>query len=229
MKRLSYILVLFFLSTVYLFPQTEENKIIKVDTVMIMDTVVIAEPTDKQEEKKDVIKRDFYNDYLRSDDYLSLKIETDSIKKSNFENDTLALKKGQISIAAISGGSAFATDRGSRIMGSLTFRVSNGGFHGIVAYSSTWDQKYNCFSIKVGYSYVSGRGILDISVGPPGWGKVGKIGDFGGGRHDPFYTINDITYYHRLSKNMMFSLNLGAILIIPVSFSIGIGTIIDNY
>ena len=41
MKKPYYILILFFLSTVYLFSQTEESKTIEVDTVVKIDTVVV--------------------------------------------------------------------------------------------------------------------------------------------------------------------------------------------
>ena len=79
MKRLYYILVLFFIFTGYLFPQVEENEKIemytltkvntivaaKADTITIakIDTTIFAEIVN-EEEKKDFIKYDFYNDYL---------------------------------------------------------------------------------------------------------------------------------------------------------------------
>ena len=53
MKKFSFILILSFISTCYLFSQSEENEIIKVDTVVV-----------KQQEKKDFKQYDFYNDYL---------------------------------------------------------------------------------------------------------------------------------------------------------------------
>jgi len=60
MKRI-YFLVLFFISTAYLFPQTEENRLIKTDTiirvdtviVIKVDTVVVAKPINEHEEKID--------------------------------------------------------------------------------------------------------------------------------------------------------------------------------
>ena len=61
MKTLYYVLVLFIISTGYLFSQSEENETIKVDTVIKKDTVVV-----EQQEKKDFKKNDFYNDYLHS-------------------------------------------------------------------------------------------------------------------------------------------------------------------
>ena len=60
MQRFSFILVLSVIFTGYLFSQSEENEIIKTDTV------VVIEPVDEQKEKKDFKKNDFYNDYLSS-------------------------------------------------------------------------------------------------------------------------------------------------------------------
>jgi hypothetical protein len=65
-------LVLFIIFTGCLFSQSEENKIIKVDTVIRVDTiivkkidtVVIKKLVNKSEEKKDFIQNDFYNDNL---------------------------------------------------------------------------------------------------------------------------------------------------------------------
>ena len=89
MRKLYYILSLFFISTVYLFSQTEENEIIKIDTVIRVDTVtiikfdtvivieidtiIVEEPINEQEGKKEFIKKDFYNDYLST--------ITDTLKK----------------------------------------------------------------------------------------------------------------------------------------------------
>ena len=74
MKRIYCVFILLVISTGYLFPQNEENKIIKVDTVVRVDTVVvrkvdtvvIKKPVNQSEEKKDFIQYDFYNDYLYS-------------------------------------------------------------------------------------------------------------------------------------------------------------------
>jgi len=76
MKPLYYVLVLFIISTVYLFSQSEKNEIIRVDTVVI-----------EQQEKKDFKKYDFYNDYLAD------------LKKTG---DTLAIKRNDMEIPYIS-------------------------------------------------------------------------------------------------------------------------------
>jgi hypothetical protein len=41
MKKLHYILVLSLIFTAYLFSQTEENEIIKTDTVIKIDTIIV--------------------------------------------------------------------------------------------------------------------------------------------------------------------------------------------
>ena len=72
MKRLHYMLVLFIIFTGCLFSQSEENKIIKVDTVIRVDTIIVRKTDtvvvkkllNKSEEKKDFIQNDFYNDNL---------------------------------------------------------------------------------------------------------------------------------------------------------------------
>jgi len=72
MKKFSFILILFFISTCYLFSQTEEDEIIEMYTVTNAntititktDTVIVAETINKQEEQTDLSKYNFYNDYL---------------------------------------------------------------------------------------------------------------------------------------------------------------------
>ena len=84
MKKLNYILALLFIFTAYLFSQTEGSETIKVDTVVridtiqieeadttvlevsVIDTIVVAEPVNKQDEQTDLSKYNFYKDYLSS-------------------------------------------------------------------------------------------------------------------------------------------------------------------
>jgi len=60
-----FILILSIIFTGYLFSQTEGNETIKADTVINIDSVVVADPVNGQK-KKDFKKYDFYNDYLPS-------------------------------------------------------------------------------------------------------------------------------------------------------------------
>ena len=78
MKRFSFILVLSVILTGYLFSQSEENEIINTDTVIDIDSVIVAEPVNEQEGKEDFIKYDFYNDYLAD------------LKKTSFINTDIA-------------------------------------------------------------------------------------------------------------------------------------------
>ena len=104
MKKSFYILVvLFFISTAYLFPQIEENKIIEVDTIVRVDTftiikfdtVMVDESANEKEEKKEFIKQDFYNDYLQS---LSV---SDTTKKLADTTDYRNKKIGMFSVRGV--------------------------------------------------------------------------------------------------------------------------------
>ena len=69
-----YILFCFFIFTNYLFSQVEENEIINTDTIIgynidsvvatKIDTTIFSEPVNEIEEKTDLSKYNFYNDYL---------------------------------------------------------------------------------------------------------------------------------------------------------------------
>jgi hypothetical protein len=75
MKKYYYILLLSIIFTAYLFSQTEENEIVKVDTVIKIDTIivikvdtiVVAKPVSKQEEKTN-LSNYIYHDTLAIDD-----------------------------------------------------------------------------------------------------------------------------------------------------------------
>ena len=241
MTKWHYVLILFFIFPVYLFSQIEEAKLIEGDTVIridtiqiekadttmveetVSDTVIVGEPISDPEEKKEFIKQDFYNDYLSS---LPKANNLDYSEKTGSIDDTLVLKKGEfISIFTMSGGHAFFTFFEPGGIGSIAFRVSKDIFHfGIKTFSSL-NGKNTYVGMMFGYTYLSGKYILDISANIPFAGNVKtkiKI-DPGGGADPMFFAPMEITFYYKRSERILLSLNLGTILIIPISASVGIG------
>jgi hypothetical protein len=204
MRKKIFILLLFFISTGYLFPQTEENEIIKVD-------MVIIEELASANEKKDLINQDFYNDYLST--------LPNSEKPDSIVNPLAFKKGGSIYIATLSGGVVFPS---ANPVGSLTLRasttgVSHSGLHGIhgviKAYGSLNEESLG-YLLMLGYTYTSGRNILDISAGFfLGRGELSN-------RSVP---LTGVTYYYRFSKYTTFSLNMDMLLVLPVSLTAGIG------
>ena len=135
---------LFFISTVYLFSQTEETKLIegdtviridtiqieKADTTMVeesaVDTVVLVEPKSGQDKKNDFIKHDFYNDYLPS-----LQPKDTLTLKPKKPKDTITLKpKDTILLEDCKSTNIFA------------IRIGGGIFS--MTLSATWDFKVTC-------------------------------------------------------------------------------------
>ena len=221
MIRFYYILVLLFMFTSYLFPQSEEKKIIKVDTVVIVDTIIVVE-----------VDTVTIEEIVVDTDYLPYLKETGSDTIFNGisrvgTDDPLAFKKGdRITIAVLGGGAAFTT-KSSGGIGSVAVRVGN-NFHAVIKYSATFDGKFNTLAFMLGYSIFKGRSILDISLGLPIRVKGDVTFDLVGGRVNRGLIIStkDITYYRRLSKRTMFSFTLGSFLIIPTSFTTGVGIIL---
>ena len=107
MTKWHYVLILFFIFPVYLFPQTEENEVIKVDTVIKADTIIIEEPEVdimvievpiKEQDEQIDLGNYIYKDYL---DYLKKTTQ----KTNSFTSDTVdRCKKTCILSARIGGG-----------------------------------------------------------------------------------------------------------------------------
>ena len=116
MTKWYYVLILLFISTGYLFSQTEENKIVQIDTVVsvdtiqiekadttmveesIVDTVIVGEPISDPEEKKEFIKQDFYNDYLISlPDTINYLIKKKPVDTTDYKNKKMGLFSARMS------------------------------------------------------------------------------------------------------------------------------------
>jgi hypothetical protein len=244
MRRLHYILVLLFISASYLFSQNEGNELIRVDTVIIVDTVIVVKIdtviieefvsdtttvetlAGEQEKKVDVKKYDFYNDYLP---YLKETggdtIFTSGKYDADDTDDTLALKRGdKIAIVILEGGISFFGESNVG-MGSIAMRIPiSKYFHVLAKYSQsiTPDTKYATCTVMIGYGFLKGRSIFDISVGIPLRAKGSRVFDFGGAENRGIISTKDISYYYRFSKNTMFSVTLGSVLIIPTSLTAGV-------
>ena len=89
MNKINFMLVLFIISTNYLFSQGERNEIVEKDTITLVniaviteiDTVVIEESVSEVGEKIDLSNYDFYSDYL------------DYIKQTNHSDDVLIVNE----------------------------------------------------------------------------------------------------------------------------------------
>jgi hypothetical protein len=107
MKTLYYVLVLFIISTVYLFSQSEENEIIEMYTLTNAntlvatetDTTIVSEPVNEQEEQTDLSKYNFYNDYLADLQKTSFIHSDDTLAVNDCKKTGIISAKGGITIA----------------------------------------------------------------------------------------------------------------------------------
>ena len=209
MRKFYCIIILFFISTGYLFSQTEENKIISVDTVITVDTVVVTKadtivitnPINEPEAKKDFLKHDFYNDYLPS------------LPKTSPVKDTLAIKKEKIGIILaeiLITSSDFKAFSPRSLLDVLFPDISlsikapiSGSFHIIIKdwmfFSESIYQSYHLMSLMLGCYGTLDKDKKIIGEIAAGAGLIG-FGSMPGA-----VMLVDVNVYYKIYKNALLS------------------------
>jgi hypothetical protein len=225
MTKIKCMLVIFIISTGYLFSQGEGNEIIDEDTITLantavvteVDTVVIEEFASEPGEKVDLSNYGFYNDYL------------DYIKKTNSmadigDTNVFIPKREKLGMLVLETGVALSPIGPERPIISLAGRAPVSRYFHILLKHARAPDSYSSYSIMLGYSFFIKRSIIDISVGlcfPFAHGKLALN----------FETVEehigssiDIAYYYRVSKDVVFSATIGSDgYMLISSLSLGVG------
>jgi hypothetical protein len=204
MTKLNCILVLFIISASYLFSQSEGSEIIKVDTVIRVDTVTIIRV-----------------DTLVIENLISEPKENnlDHIATNSSTDDTFTPKREKLGLLLLETGVAFSTIPDRQIVSLAVRAPVSRYFHILLKHGRAFDT-YRYYSIMVGYSFFIKRSIIDISVGPAlpiAGGQIAFSFD------EALYSVMDIAYYYRVSKDVVFSATVGGGYRLISSLSLGLG------
>ena len=183
MKKLNYSIALLFISTVYLFSQTEENKIIQVDTVIRVDTVIVNKPIEQVVSKDDY----FYNYYLPS------------LKNKN-DSDTLLLKKNEKLWIFLAEKGVASSDGHMLTLFSIKIPIFN-DFHIIPKYSfytDTYSNQYAFGFLMLGYYFTPYENNKNF---------VSEISAGLGISFLPFFSA-DVNLYYRFSEYALLSFGI---------------------